>query len=781
MSQETGLFSVRRPRETLGAVSHNVSAIPMPASAMKRSTSQSNLQAPHTTNHVRTTSGSRMSLAPNRPAQPVFQRSSSGGNLAEMGFSTVQRPSTANFLNSTGGRRSYAPVTSTPAKPLQLQESTQRRSSVYSARPSTGFGPAGHQSFFATAPPQNGIPADPRRLRDPTTRGQMGQELMEFLTQRNFEMEMKHSLTYKTMTSPTQKDFDLMFKFIYHCIDPSYRFQGKIDAEVPPLLKQLRYPFEKNISKSQLAAVGGNNWHTFVGLLHWMMNLAKMMEQYSTGVFDSACEEAGFDVSADRITFEFLSDAYKEWLSIEDDDDDEAEAQRKIQPHVDAMAAKFEQANQANLEQVRMLEAESKALQEQIDELSKSAPKLAKLDETIKVLEEDRVKFENYNASMDAKVEKYLHRADLLQQEIEKCEQEMQEAEDERNELQQKVDDQGLSVQDIDRMNNERERLQKGVEATSVRLEESKDRTSKKEAETGAKLDELESTIERYNRLGYQIGIIPSTAPNASGEDFELHLTINAGPNFSASQLGASSQAMLSSSRLLASPSTGYQPPDILPTDLRTLKKRLQDLRKDISERRNTALEDDMAKQDMLEKTKEALDDKYSELETLGHRKRAAEEEFEQTKEIGGAQHMASEAQIERMEKEVGRMRAGLAESVQLVEQREMGVVFEHDQLTQRSATLREELHTELERMLNDIIRFKIHVQSSLEGYEEFVAQEVEREFEEEAAEGGGGAAVAAGADEVDGEEGGEGSLVEAGEDDVYDEDEDEDGMEVDG
>lgn len=46
-------------------------------------------------------------------------------------------------------------------------------------------------------------------------------------------------------------------------------------------------------------------------------------------------------------------------------------------------------------------------------------------------------------------------------------------------------------------------------------------------------------------------------------------------------------------------------------------------------------------------------------------------------------------------------------------------------------------MHTELERMLNDIIKFKIHVQGSLEAYEDFVAQEVERECQEqELAEG---------------------------------------------
>ncbi len=36
--------------------------------------------------------------------------------------------------------------------------------------------------------------------------------------------------------------------------------------------------------------------------------------------------------------------------------------------------------------------------------------------------------------------------------------------------------------------------------------------------------------------------------------------------------------------------------------------------------------------------------------------------------------------------------------------------------------------------MLNDVIKFKIHVQGSLEAYEEFVAQEVERECEEQEA-----------------------------------------------
>ncbi|KAK5016305.1 kinetochore-associated Ndc80 complex subunit ndc80 [Cryomyces antarcticus] len=731
MSQDGGLFSVRRPRETLGGLSHNAaSAIPMPSSAMKRSSSNSNLQQPpYTANQARSTSGSRMSLAPGRPSQPMFQRSSSGNNLADMGFSTVQRTSTTNMFNSTGGRKSYAPVSSTPASALQLQESTQRRSSVYSARPSAGMGPMGHQSFFAMAPPSNGIPNDPRRLKESSVRQQMGQELLEYLTQYNFEMEMKHSLTHKTMTSPTQKDFNQMFVWLYHRIDPAFRFQKAIDAEIPPLLKQLRYPFEKSITKSQLAAVGGNNWHTFLGLLHWMMQLAKMMEQYSAGAYDDACHDAGYDVGGDRIIFDFLSGSYKEWLSVEQEDDEEDDAARLIEPHVQAMAAKFDQANAGHLEQVKVLEAESKALQDQIDDLERSKPRVAKLDEQIKILEEDRVKFETYNNSMEAKVEKYQNRAKLLEDEIVKIEKELAEAQEEKTSLQNMVDKQGITVQDIDRMNTERERLQKGVETTSLRLEESKEKMMKKEIEASRKLEELEQAVDKYNSLGYQIGIIPPEAPNAKGQHYELVLTLNAGPDFRSSQRSGSQGP--ETDRLLADAGNGYQPHHLLNLELRgSVKSSIIALRKEISDRRNAALEADMNNHDLLDKTKEALDDKQAEVDGLGHRVRAAEEEFEKTREITTAQKMASDTQIERMEKELAKMRAGLGESVQLMEQREMNTNIEYEQLTLRAAALREELHTEIERMLENVCKFKLHIQTSLESYENFVAEEVEKECE---------------------------------------------------
>ena len=99
--------------------------------------------------------------------------------------------------------------------------------------------------------------------------------------------------------------------------------------------------------------------------------------------------------------------------------------------------------------------------------------------------------------------------------------------------------------------------------------------------------------------------------------------------------------------------------------------------------------------------------------------------------QITNAEKMTSDTQIEKLEKELARMRTGLTESVQLMEQREMNTNFQYDQLQTKANSLREELHTEVEKMLTDVINFKVHIQKGLEGYEQFVAEEVDREWAE--------------------------------------------------
>ncbi|KAI9368914.1 HEC/Ndc80p family-domain-containing protein [Aspergillus egyptiacus] len=722
MSQDTGLFSIRRPRETLGSV-QNYSSLPQPSSALKRTSSIGAFQNPPLTSQHARSMSLRNSVG--RPQQPNFQRASSGGLGADPGLSSVRRSVSSNaFHGASAGRPSFAPGSMSSSSASQ---SLQRRSSVLS-RPSMG-GAMGHQSFFTQVPSVAGVPRDPRPLRDRSFQARIAQELLEYLTHNNFELEMKHSLGQNTLRSPTQKDFNYIFQWLYRRIDPGYRFQKAMDAEVPPILKQLRYPYEKGITKSQIAAVGGQNWPTFLGMLHWLMEVAQMMDRYASGEYDEACAEMGVDVSGDRVIFRFLTGAYHDWLQGGEEEDDEAAGQRLV-PHIELMAQEFEKGNEKYIQEMEVLEAENRALRDQIEELEKNAPDMAKLDKQFRILEDDKRKFEDYIQNVQGKIEKYESRINFLDEEIKKTDAELQAADEERAGLQASVDQQGLTIQDIDRMNTERDRLQKSLDDTANRLEETHARVMAKEAEASQKLEDLEEFVKAYNTLGYQTSLIPSTAVNANGQDFELSLNVNE-RSFSASQIGGiPSRISPEADRLLAEPFTGYHPAHLLNLDLRGMvRSNLQALRKEINERRKRAIDADLERRNLLDNIKEAMDEKRSEVEALEHKRRTAEEEFERLKEVTTTQKLASDAQIEKMEKELAKMRATMSESVQLMEQREMNTNIEYEQLSLRANALREELHTNVESMLNDVIRFKVHVQKGLEDYENFVVDEVEQEL----------------------------------------------------
>jgi kinetochore protein NDC80 len=554
-------------------------------------------------------------------------------------MSSVKRSS---FQNS-GGRKSFAPNQIGQSS----AESAERRSSVYRSRTSTN-GPTSHQSFFQQAPQPAGVPTDPRKLKDRIYQNKIGQELLDYMTANNFEMEMKHSLGQNTIRSPTQKDFNYIFQWLYHRIDPSYRFQKNMDQEVPPILVQLRYPWRQAITKSALSAVGSaNTWHLFLGLLHWMMQLAQMLDAYGANRYERACADSGVDVSGDRIIFDFLSRAYQDWLSMDENLGDE-DADRVLAPHVEAMAREFDHNNSQYLADLDILEADRQRLEKEIEQLEKAGNELVTLDQHFKIMEDDKVKFEEFESRMNQKSEKYESRIQILQEELDKVNLELKEADEERANLQKAVDDQGISMADIDRMNSERERLQKGLETSSQRLEEAKKKVAEKEVEASKKLDDLERMVDKYNSMGYQIGLIPSTATNARGKNYELQVVVNEGPNFSSSQRGLTAAGgNADSDRLLADPVTGYQAAHILNLDLRgQVRSSFLSLRKEISERRTSAMDEMMKAHDLLDNIKEAIEDKRSDVEALEHRVRAAEEEYEKTKEASTGVSSQSEQQL---------------------------------------------------------------------------------------------------------------------------------------
>jgi kinetochore protein NDC80 len=650
-----------------------------------------------------------------------------------MGMSTVRRSTSTNIMAS--GRQSLAPNqlfgSQTPAS-----GSVQRRSSIYSRPSAQGVGNS-HQSFF-NQPAPSANAKDQRPLRDPSYRARIGQEIAEYLSQNGFELETKCVLRPESLKSPSQKEFTNIFQWLYKRIDPGYRFLKGADTEVPPILKQLRYPYAWQITKSQLSAPGSqSSWPIFLGLLHWMLQLAEMLENFTRGAYDDACAEAGVDVSGDRVVFRFLFGAYSDWLSVGNDEDDAA-ADAALVPHIQAMAEEFERVNAKHADELKMYEAENQALKEQVDELEKAMPDIAKLDNVFKILEDDTKKFDDYNTNVAAKIEKYDSRIKILEKEIENTVAELAAAEEERGSLQQQVDDQGLSLQDIDRMNTERERLTKSHDDAVHALEEAGKKVLAKEIETAQKLEDLESIIKRYNSLGYQLSLIPSTAANAHGQDYELGLNLPpTSTTFTTSQSGRSSRKPSPSrevDRLLASsnPPSGHSPAHLINLDLRgTVRSTLLNLRKTINERRKHAADVDLSQREMLETVADEVAEKNNEIDNLNYRLREASSLYSSLKETGATQQTQQTGAIERLEAELGRMREGVSKGVVEVEQRELEAQLAWEAMQDEAGQLRGRLHAEVEKLLEDIVGFKVHVQRGLVEFENVVGEEVEGELAE--------------------------------------------------
>lgn len=463
----------------------------------------------------------------------------------------------------------------------------------------------------------------------------MANELLDYFTKNNFEMESQISLTNKSLTSPTQKEFQTMFMWLYKRIDPAYVFQKSMDNEIPALLKLLRYPFEKSITKSQIAAVGGNNWHTFLGMLHWIMQLANMMDSYARGDFDYAATEAGHDITGDRVVWNFLSALYRDWLDAPlDGNEDEADLMER---HIKKMAAEFKHIDKDLLDDVEMLEAERKASTDQIEELERRAARSQQLDNELEILKGDTANWEAWNIKVEGKIKKYTDRVSRFEESLNELEKEIEEAEKEKDGYQEAISQKGITVQDLDRMSTDLHRLENARKVTRERLDEAKARVAEKEAEASRKLNEVERLVEKYNAMCYEIQLIPSTALNAKGLEYELSLAINSeSADFLSSQMGMSRSVNQEPvSRLLRDATTGYLPHQLLNLDLKgVVKNNIVSLRKSVSERRNRALEEDMKNHEMLDGVKEAMDEKRAEVEGLEHRIRAAEEEFERTREV---------------------------------------------------------------------------------------------------------------------------------------------------
>uniref|UniRef100_W5MII4 Kinetochore protein NDC80 n=1 Tax=Lepisosteus oculatus TaxID=7918 RepID=W5MII4_LEPOC len=365
---------------------------------------------------------------------------------------------------------------------------------------------------------------DPRPLHDKAYVQQCIKQLSEFLSDNGFP----NTVTMKSLQSPSTKEFLRIFSFICSFLDPTFDVPtSKIEEEIPKILRELGYPFA--ISKSSMYSVGApHTWPQILGALMWLIDVVKLSNNMkSHNLLFSGFPECGTEIEDGaeftKIFVEYVSKAYNRFMQGADTfEEEDKEYLCKLK--------KLYNFDEAHME---TLSFKHKVLTEEVERLEKETHQdriMAKQAEKIKA-QTDLQKIQNYLSNLETFKTNLEQSISALSNEIEGEELQVGTLKKEQSRLQHKLENQKFSQADIERINLERNELQQTIATLTKSLEEAEHHMWNEEIALAKAKESLDTELAEYHRLARKLQLIPSSAENACGRDFEIRISPDAGPS----------------------------------------------------------------------------------------------------------------------------------------------------------------------------------------------------------------------------------------------------------
>ncbi|KAF9355303.1 kinetochore-associated Ndc80 complex subunit ndc80 [Mortierella sp. AD094] len=430
-----------------------------------------------------------------------------------------------------GGQLSQRP---SPMAPLTGDEYGMLNSSVMgppmsSNRRVSGFAPRQSMSGpIGSVLSANSVNIrDPRPVKDKAYQRNLIHNIVAFLTQAGYP----HVITTKNLTQPANKDFQDIFKFMYLKLEPGYDFQKKFEDEVPVLLKTMRYPAADTITKTSLYTVGTpHSWPNMLALLGWMMEVILIIEKYKehmeaqqinnpySRVRDLDPKMDMALVTAEKALYHYLTKTYRVWMLTGNLQDPELDAKLAL-----SMQRRMEYAQ----EEVRNRTAANDALKQELQALQAEESPLVALEREQQVLRNDIEQFKKAIDHAEPRIEEVRRANEESKKTIENKQKKLIDIERAKVEVQEIVRTQTMTRAGLEAKLDERNRLKRREDGLKQQVKdlENELRTLDKRFHLGE--NEAERLAKEYNALAVKIGIVPTSAKYAAGQDYELRLDLD--------------------------------------------------------------------------------------------------------------------------------------------------------------------------------------------------------------------------------------------------------------
>ncbi|KAF8520204.1 HEC/Ndc80p family-domain-containing protein [Hysterangium stoloniferum] len=358
---------------------------------------------------------------------------------------------------------------------------------------------------------------DSRPIRDKQFQILEQKQILKFLTEGQFP----GNITLKTLQSPTSKDFQTVFRWLFEILDPCYvlcKGNKKFDDEIIPTLKYHRYPSADLINIKWMQAVGSMHaWPSMLAVLHWMTLLCLVKTSYASSD-DPTVQNKDLvpDIFGEEhnstLAFEYYVDAYYVFLQ---GSDDFSEQDQELED-------RYAKRNQAIFQERDRLKDELSQLQKEYDRVTAAPPPIVKLKADNSNLRKDQMKFTSVIAHHHAKVEKYSDSVKTLKAEINTQESNLQKLQEEYEHLSQTVREQNLSPQEVTRMNTEHDNLHRTLGELRRKVAETQQVYHNLEVALANRTADMEKAIDEYMGYLWQLELHPQPPPPVSHIKFDL-------------------------------------------------------------------------------------------------------------------------------------------------------------------------------------------------------------------------------------------------------------------
>ncbi|RXK42235.1 hypothetical protein M231_00593 [Tremella mesenterica] len=666
------------------------SAIPVPSSAIKKppsrlGSSRLSMMPTNSQQNLREAARSRVSSNSNHQLALPQAVGGLGMSTSNSGHDLAGRRSTVRNGEMSAPRGDGGFYGRTPQTQRSLPSSI-RRSSVFMG---------GRQSMVPASYPSASI-KDNRPIRDPTFKSNCIKNISEYLNYTRCPLP----LTSKTLVSPTTKEFQGIFRFLVQdLLDPGMTWGKKFEDDCLQVLKDLKYPSPEGLGRTALGAAGDpQQWPKLLSMLNWLVELCRAHDHWCDPDVVSdpmlmPARELPLDYPnlEDRLLWDFSSKAYQQWF------DDGAEEFTEAEQELEEM---FDQMTQATFEECEKMETELQKRTVELQQLQAQEPPLKKLEEEYVQLMSDKTKFIGYIDMHRDKAEKMRQVMIRARAAISDHDKQIDDARTELSRIELAVSAQNLSPEEVTRMNDSRESLNRQLEDLRTRISTVMTEAYNHEMQVTRAMDRFEQLLSDYIVQAQQIGLmrpidslgLPSAVP--TNVDFNLDV-------------------------------------DLRLEDLAEIQTAARRMRMEIRPSLYALSESVRKESEQLAHGQIALEDNYDRLAQEVERQREEAKTLEMRLKLVNDQADEAKAQLQADTAETNRTVAKLEAEVTAVSAAsEQGVVnaqgeldrkrIEFDQLREKTALLQDTMITQISSHIDIIWKAKDHTANSLKSVRTF-------------------------------------------------------------